>query len=156
MSVGTDGRLRVAISADSVPAHPLLRPGAPVTVAAQELMARRYAEGLKRQLKTAERSRRSRALATASALIGRKLRSVETLAGGQHALTLAARDGDAELVVRAFPTGHDAAIKEAAVLDRLSPLGDLVPVSSPTAPTPTTRSSSQPVCRAHHRIRRHL
>ena len=71
VSIGADGRLGVTISADSVPAHPLLRLGAPVTVAAQELMAKRYAEGLKRQLRTAERSRRARALATASALIGR-------------------------------------------------------------------------------------
>ncbi|WP_434593287.1 DUF1990 family protein [Brevibacterium sp. 1718] len=127
VSIGADGRLGVTISADSVPAHPLLRLGAPVTVAAQELMARRYVEGLKRQLRTAERSRRSRALATASALIGRELSYKETLAGGQHALTMAARDGNAELVVRAFPAGHDAAIREAEVLDRLSPLGDLVP-----------------------------
>lgn len=126
VSIGADGRLGVTISAVSVPAHPLLRLTAPMTVAAQELMARRYAEGLKRQLQISDRHH-SRALAAASALSGRELRFVETLAGGQHALTMAVHAGDAELVVRAFPAGHDAAIKEAAVLDRLSTLGGLVP-----------------------------
>lgn len=127
VSIGADGRLGVTISADSVPAHPLLRVGAPVAAAAQELMARRYAEGLKRQLHTAGSRRHGCALASASALLGRELSFTETLAGGQHALTVAVRDGDAELVVRKFPTGHDAAIRESAVLDRLAPLGDLVP-----------------------------
>ena len=127
VSIGTDDRLAVTISADSVPAHPLLRLGAPATVAGQEMMARRYAEGLKRQLRTAGSRRHGRALASASALLGRELSFTETLAGGQHALTVAVRDGDAELVVREFPTGHDAAIRESAVLGRLAPLGDLVP-----------------------------
>ena len=127
VSIGSGGRLGVTISADSVPAHPLLRLAAPVTVAAQEMMAGRYAEGLKRQLRTADGSRLARALASASALLGRELSFVEALAGGQHAVTAAARVGDEELVVRLFPVGHDAAIRETAVLDRLAPLGDLVP-----------------------------
>lgn len=68
VSIGTDGRLAVTITADSVPAHPLLRLGAPATVAAQEIMARRYAEGLKRQLSAAGSRRHGRALASASAI----------------------------------------------------------------------------------------
>lgn len=46
VSIGDDGRLGATIRAASVPAHPLLRLAAPVTVAAQEMMARRYAAGL--------------------------------------------------------------------------------------------------------------
>ncbi|UVI36553.1 DUF1990 domain-containing protein [Brevibacterium spongiae] len=50
VSIGSDGRLGVIISADSVPAHPLLRVAAPMSVAGQKMMARRYAAGLKRLL----------------------------------------------------------------------------------------------------------
>lgn len=53
---------------------------------------------------------------------------MEVLTGGQHAAALLVHDGDGtEFVVRAFPANHDAAIREAAILERLSPLGDLVP-----------------------------
>lgn len=48
--VGTDGRLGVSITSASVPGHPLLKAVAPIAVAAQRMMARRYAEGLKRML----------------------------------------------------------------------------------------------------------
>lgn len=49
-SLGSDGRLGVSITSDSVPGHPLLRAFAPMSVAAQKMMARRYAAGLKRML----------------------------------------------------------------------------------------------------------
>lgn len=48
--VGTDGHLNVSITSESVPGHPLLRACAPLSVAAQRMMARRYAAGLKRML----------------------------------------------------------------------------------------------------------
>lgn len=48
--VGTNGRLGVSISSQSVPGHPLLRAVAPMSVAAQKMMARRYANGLKQLL----------------------------------------------------------------------------------------------------------
>lgn len=127
VSIGADGRLGVTISAASVPAHPLLRLAEPATVVGQEMMAGRYAKGLKRQLRIAGGRQHAGPLASASALLGRELRFTEALAGGQHAVTVAVRDGDAELIVRAFPFGHDAAIRESMVLDRLTPLGDLVP-----------------------------
>lgn len=50
VSIGTDGRLGVSIDSDSEPGHPLLRLGAPASVAAQRMMAARYAAGLKRAL----------------------------------------------------------------------------------------------------------
>ncbi|WP_193096229.1 DUF1990 family protein [Brevibacterium sp. FME17] len=50
VSLGSDGRLGVSITSESVPGHPLLRAFAPMSVAAQRMMARRYAAGLKRML----------------------------------------------------------------------------------------------------------
>lgn len=63
----------------------------------------------------------------ASVLLGRALKPVRLLAGGQHAITLLARDDAEELVVRAFPPGDDAVAREVKVLDRLGSLGPLVP-----------------------------
>lgn len=50
VSIGADDRLVVSIVSDSVPGHTLLRAFAPLSVAAQRMMARRYAAGLRRQL----------------------------------------------------------------------------------------------------------
>jgi uncharacterized protein (UPF0548 family) len=44
------GRLFTSITSDSVPGHPLLTTAAPLSVAAQRVMARRYAAGLRRTL----------------------------------------------------------------------------------------------------------
>lgn len=49
------------------------------------------------------------------------------LAGGQHATTVAVRDGDRALVARRFPPGDDAVARELVVLPLLAPLGDLAP-----------------------------
>ncbi|MGO2038162.1 MAG: DUF1990 family protein [Brevibacterium sp.] len=46
----SDDRLIVSIVSDSVPGHPLLKTFAPISVAAQKMMARRYVEGLRRLL----------------------------------------------------------------------------------------------------------
>lgn len=67
------------------------------------------------------------ALRTAAELLGRELDLLSVLTGGQHASTLLATDGESEFVVRAFPAFHDAAIREAEVLSRLSSLGAWVP-----------------------------
>ncbi|MGO2860859.1 MAG: DUF1990 family protein [Brevibacterium sp.] len=48
---GSDDRLTASIMSDSVPGHPLLRAFAPASVAAQRMMARRYADGLRRMLR---------------------------------------------------------------------------------------------------------
>lgn len=69
----------------------------------------------------------TRTLELASELMGRTLSLVKVLTGGQHATTLVATDGDREVVVRAFPAGHDAVVREVEVLGRLSPLGPWVP-----------------------------
>lgn len=69
----------------------------------------------------------ARTLRTASDLVGRELSLIEVFAGGQHATTLLATDGDSEIVVRAFPPHHDAAGREAEILGRLSALGSWVP-----------------------------
>ena len=50
VSIGSGGRLGVTISGVSVPGHPLLKAAEPVTVIGQSMMARRYAEGLRRLL----------------------------------------------------------------------------------------------------------
>lgn len=50
VSVESNGRLGVSITSESVPGHPLLKAAAPMSVAAQRMMARRYAAGLKRML----------------------------------------------------------------------------------------------------------
>ena len=68
-----------------------------------------------------------RAMRSASALLGRELTFVEEFTGGQHATTLLTTDGETELVVRAFPAHHDAAVREAEVLARLSSFGAWVP-----------------------------
>ncbi|GAA1854641.1 DUF1990 family protein [Brevibacterium marinum] len=49
--VGTNDRLGVSITSQSVPGHPLLQAVAPMSVAAQKMMARRYANGLKQMLR---------------------------------------------------------------------------------------------------------
>lgn len=69
----------------------------------------------------------TRALDTASDLMGRRLSLVTVLTGGQHATTLLATDGEAEFVVRAFPAHHDSAVREAEILGRISVLGAWVP-----------------------------
>lgn len=66
-------------------------------------------------------------LRTASELLGRELDLVSVFTGGQHATTLLATDGKSEFVVRAFPASHDAATREAEVLEQLSSLGGWVP-----------------------------
>lgn len=67
------------------------------------------------------------AVASASVLLGRHLELVGVLPGGQHAMTVRVTDGRTDFVVRGFPTGHDAAHREAEVLPRLTALGDFVP-----------------------------
>lgn len=68
-----------------------------------------------------------RAIRLAAELLGRELTFVEELTGGQHAATILTTDGTEELVVRAFPPHHDAAVREADILTRLSDLGSWVP-----------------------------
>ncbi|RBP62208.1 uncharacterized protein (UPF0548 family) [Brevibacterium sanguinis] len=51
VSIGTDGRLGVTITSTSVPEPAPLRTVAPLVVAGQQHMARRYAQGLRRILK---------------------------------------------------------------------------------------------------------
>lgn len=51
VSVATNGRLGVSITSESVPGHPLLKAFAPISVAAQRMMARRYAHGLRLMLR---------------------------------------------------------------------------------------------------------
>lgn len=63
----------------------------------------------------------------ASRLVGRTLRPVELLSGGEHARTCVVTDGRDELVVRRFPPGDPAVRHEIEVLARLEPLGALVP-----------------------------
>lgn len=46
----TDDCLTVSIVSDSVPGHPLLKAAAPISVAAQRMMAKRYVDGLHRML----------------------------------------------------------------------------------------------------------
>ena len=60
-------------------------------------------------------------------MLGRELTLLSVFTGGRHACTLLVTDGESEFVVRGFPAHHDAAIREAAVLQRLSSLGDWVP-----------------------------
>lgn len=50
VSVESNGRLGATITSDSSPGHPLLRAFSPLSFAAQRMMARRYAAGLKRML----------------------------------------------------------------------------------------------------------
>lgn len=60
VAIGQEGRLGVTITSDSAPGHPLLRAFSPLSVAAQRMMAARYAEGMKQLLSSApERHRRS-------------------------------------------------------------------------------------------------
>ncbi|TSI15072.1 DUF1990 family protein [Brevibacterium aurantiacum] len=53
VSVGSDGRLGVSITSESVPGRPLLKAAAPMPLAAQKMMALRYVVGLKRMLQQA-------------------------------------------------------------------------------------------------------
>lgn len=48
--IGSNGRLSVSITSQSVPGHPWLQAVAPMSVAAQKMMARRYANGLRQLL----------------------------------------------------------------------------------------------------------
>lgn len=57
VSVGADGHLGVSITSESVPGHPLLRAFAPMSIAAQRMMATRYAKGLQRMLRRSDRRR---------------------------------------------------------------------------------------------------
>lgn len=68
-----------------------------------------------------------RAMRSASSLLGRELTFLEEFTGGQHATTILTTDGESELVVRAFPAHHDAAVREAEILEILSALGVWVP-----------------------------
>lgn len=64
---------------------------------------------------------------SASALVGRRLEPVRAMAGGQHAITVLVCDDGREYVVRAFPPGDDAVVREVEILDRLGSLDGLVP-----------------------------
>lgn len=64
---------------------------------------------------------------TASRLLGRPAYSVARLPGGEHAVTTTVTDGVGMYVLRRFPPGDDAVIREVGVLARLEGLGDLVP-----------------------------
>ncbi|AKU16813.1 phosphotransferase family protein [Luteipulveratus mongoliensis] len=66
-------------------------------------------------------------VAEAAGLLGRPLHGATVLHGGEHAMTVAAHDGDEHYVIRAFPRGDQAVAREVEVLGRLGPLGDLVP-----------------------------
>jgi len=66
-------------------------------------------------------------VAAAADLLGRPLTLDRELTGGQHARTLMAVDGDSRVVVRMFPRGDDAVVREREVLRRLGPLGTLAP-----------------------------
>lgn len=76
------------------------------------------------------------AVASAGELLNRRLELVSALSGGQHARTARVTDGTEDYIVRAFPRGHDAALREADVLPRLSALGGFVPqlVAASTSP----------------------
>jgi uncharacterized protein (UPF0548 family) len=50
VSTDEQGRLGVSISADSSPSHPLLKAAGPIEPLSQKMMAKRYADGLKRLL----------------------------------------------------------------------------------------------------------
>ncbi|QPS34787.1 DUF1990 family protein [Brevibacterium casei] len=50
VSIDDDDRLVVSITSRSLPGHPLLKAAAPLSVAAQKMMAARYAAGLERLL----------------------------------------------------------------------------------------------------------
>lgn len=67
------------------------------------------------------------ALRSASLLLRRELRPLEVFTAGQHATTMLTSDGESEFVVRSFPRGHDAAIREPEVLHRLTELDELAP-----------------------------
>lgn len=73
-------------------------------------------------------------LDAAAGLLGRSVRLVAALPGGTHAETVLVEvdgpegpGGAQELVVRRFPAGDDAAVRERAVLPRLAPLGAAAP-----------------------------
>nr|WP_140955453.1 aminoglycoside phosphotransferase family protein [Brevibacterium sp. XM4083] len=76
------------------------------------------------------------AVASAEELLNRRLELVRVLDGGQHASTARVTDGNEDYIIRAFPRGHDAALREAEVLPRLSALGGFVPqlVTASTSP----------------------
>lgn len=64
---------------------------------------------------------------TASRLLGRPVRTVARLSGGEHAVTTTVTDGVNVYVLRRFPPGDDAVRNEIQVLVRLEELGELVP-----------------------------
>ena len=66
-------------------------------------------------------------LTAASTLLRRKVVLVRQLTGGQHAATLLVADATSHYVVKAFPLSDSSAAREAAILERLSPLDALVP-----------------------------
>ena len=72
VSTGSDGRLGVTITAESVPVHPLLKAAGPVAVMGQSMMARRYAEELRRLL-AGSACRPGRALRGGRPLLGEAL-----------------------------------------------------------------------------------
>ncbi|WP_242652838.1 phosphotransferase family protein [Intrasporangium flavum] len=80
----------------------------------------------------------------ASRLLGRPVRAVARLSGGEHAVTATVTDGIDMYVVRRFPPGDSAVRHEVLVLDRLEGLRDLVPAlvahdASATGPAIVTR-----------------
>lgn len=66
-------------------------------------------------------------VARASRIMSRDLVPVRELHGGEHALTVLAREHDSEFVVRTFPDGDQAVAHEVQALTRLSALGSWVP-----------------------------
>lgn len=66
--------------------------------------------------------------ATASRMLGRPVRTLARLSGGDHAVTTSVTDGVGTYVLRRFPPGDDAVMNEVMVLGRLKGLGELVPV----------------------------
>lgn len=64
----------------------------------------------------------------ASWIAGRDLVPLRALGGGEHAITVLARDHESELVIRAFPIGDQAVAHEVQVLTRLGALGPRAPL----------------------------
>lgn len=84
---------------------------------------------------------------TASRLLGRSVRTVARLSGGEHAVTTTVTDGVGMYVLRRFPAGDDAVTNEVLVLARLKGLGDLVPVlvaHDDSAPEPSILTKKLP------------
>lgn len=66
-------------------------------------------------------------VAAGSRLLRRPLRFERVLTGGQHAVTVMVTNDEESQVVRAFPRSDPAVAHEVAALERVAPLGALVP-----------------------------